>query len=338
MEYCIDELKRTFPRTGVAVGDKHPGGGHKSRLSIRMKVFLTLLRLRKGYTYYEMAALFGWSAQTIWEACRKGESALRRALADFYRWPSEEQQLIACEAFRQKLGFSLNPEDMPVTAFAAVDGTYYCIPKPQSDELEVVYYSGYKKYHALKFSVIVCILSGRILHVAISPGSSTDTATYQSLQEHMIAEGAMLFGDKAYEGISTVVSPIKDDVLDVLRLRVKAGCEGARVALARAEAFNANVGKYRIRVEQGIGELKQWAAARGVPRYRILFDVGQVNERAELVAMLVNFLQTSRGRSMPSDVGEVRGLRDDDWFLPVADFMNSECHRRVRPRTTLSLE
>ena len=128
MEYCIDELKRTFPRTGVAVGDKHPGGGHKSRLSIRMKVFLTLLRLRKGYTYFEMAALFGWSAQTIWEACRKGESALRRALADFYRWPSEEQQLIACEAFRQKLGFSLNPEDMPVTAFAAVDGTYYCIP------------------------------------------------------------------------------------------------------------------------------------------------------------------------------------------------------------------
>ena len=107
----------------------------------------------------------------------------------------------------------------------------------------MVYYSGYKKQHALKFSVIVCILSGWILHVAISPGSSTDTATYQLLQEHMIAEGAMLFGDKAYEGISTVVvSLIKDDVLDVLRLRVKAGCEGARVALARAETFNATSG------------------------------------------------------------------------------------------------
>ena len=70
-----------------------------------------------------------------------------------------------------------------------------------------------------------------------------------------------------------------------------------------------------------IEPLHDEAAARGVPRYRILFDVGQVNERAELVAMLVNFLQTSRGRSMPSDVGEVRGLRDDDWFLPVAKML-----------------
>ena len=67
--------------------------------------------------------------------------------------------------------------------------------------MQSVYYTGYKKAHAIKLSVIACVMSGRILHVASAPGSCADSSVYLARQREKVAAGAFLFGDKAYEVI-----------------------------------------------------------------------------------------------------------------------------------------
>jgi hypothetical protein len=217
-----------------------------------------------------------------------------------------------------------------VAAFAAVDCTYYVMPKPMDEDFETLYYTGYKKIHGIKFTVICCIMSGRILHVAASPASVTDPTAFEAHQQHMIADGCAVLGDKAYEGIDKVVSPIKESSLLALRLVCKYSRSGsaAHAHLVACLEYNAGIGKYRINIEQAIGELKGWAAARGQPRCRLVCDTAVVLERVKVVASLCNFLQDVRRRGVPAAVrGDVlsdkrrrnkRG-RDDDWYLPVIE-------------------
>jgi hypothetical protein len=87
------------------------GVGRKMRMTIRMELFLTLLRLRKGYTYREMYSLFGWHHTSICTMCEKLEGLLRAALASEYQWPTDEQQMIMCDAFRRKLGFKKKDDE-----------------------------------------------------------------------------------------------------------------------------------------------------------------------------------------------------------------------------------
>ena len=152
-----------------------------------------------------------------------------------------------------------------IGVFGAVDCTYYVTPRPLDSDFESLYYSGYKKHHGVKLSVIVCIFSGRVLHVAGGPASVPDNILFEAHQEDMLTEGARLMGDKAYEGIDSIVSPHKETVMNMWRLRAKCNVPGAATELAYLQAFNTHLAKYRIRVEQGIRMLKAWSAARGVP-------------------------------------------------------------------------
>jgi hypothetical protein len=100
---------------------------------------------------------------------------------------------------------------------------------------------------------------------------------------------------------------------------------GAAEELQRLQDFNTHLGKYRIRVEQGIGQLKLWMAASGVSSTRLRFDLGTVVQRVELVAALVNFTQTIRRHGVfdPVSTRKRKAQRDDDWFIPLSKRMNS---------------
>ncbi len=130
------------------------------------------------------------------------------------------------------------------------------------DEDESVYYTGYKKIHGIKLSVIVCVMSGWLLDIAISPASSSDSDVFEVHQRNLLSSEAALFGDKAYNGCIGVFSPVKDSDLSVINLRVKCGVRGARAELARALSHNTGISRYRSRVEQAIGELSEWACTK----------------------------------------------------------------------------
>jgi hypothetical protein len=307
---CLPALKKAFPRARDVTAKT------EKRLSLRMKLFIALMVLRKGYAVRDLAALIGWSKSVIADTCRKCNAACSESLDSYLQFPSAERQLKTCESFRAALGRQQGESGPVRTGFAAADCTYYMLPKPQDEWWQELYYTGYRKFHGLKLSLIVCILSGRILHVAFSPASSADNSVYEALQEEeLVALGATLFRDKAYEGIDSVVSPFKEDFMNDLRLNVGLGIEGAAEAYRAAEDFNTWLGKYRIRVEQAIGGMKQWSAARGSSRKRMVVDLGVVQNDVKLVCKLVNFVQHIRQRNVPVLGG--RKLRDDDWFLPV---------------------
>ena len=97
-----------------------------------------------------------------------------------------------------------------------------------------MYYTGYKKHHGVKVSIICCILSGFILDVVFT----------KQMQLYKIANGAQLLGDKAYhEGISCVNSPIKEDFMGAYRLKVKQNVTGANKLLTELEAYNKALGQ-----------------------------------------------------------------------------------------------
>jgi hypothetical protein len=72
-------------------------GEHMRQTPIRLKVFITLMRLRKGYTTRELHALTGWSKSTIDRVCPTVEQVLHDTLCEtHYGLPSHSAQLEAC--------------------------------------------------------------------------------------------------------------------------------------------------------------------------------------------------------------------------------------------------
>jgi hypothetical protein len=335
------DMKAEFPRSPWNGKSEQVGGGPENRTTIRMKLFLTLLRLRKGYTFREMEGLFGWSKSSLNDVCTKAERILHRCLDGYLRWPDYAQQLRTCASFREALGFKQYADGRKCGVFGAIDCTFYLLPKPMDEEIQRVFYTGYKHIHGLKFSIIVCIMSGRILHITMSPASTTDNVMFSALQRGLLAAGAALFGDKAYQGESGIFSPFKQSLIDQWALRAKCGVPGAQATVNAMLEYNALLGKYRIRVEQAIGELKQWAAGRGEARFRLMFDTSNILERVQLCCKLVNYTQEVRGRNMPAEdvlskpgtASRKRGfgeLRDDIWYLPATEQARKKAKRHLK--------
>jgi hypothetical protein len=103
-----DDLRAAYPRSPFL--ETEPGWSStthdefdvKSTTSVRTKVFLTLLRLRKGYTTREMAALFGWSVSCIQRLTTTMLKVMGIVVVGaWYAWPSPQQQRKASTCFER---------------------------------------------------------------------------------------------------------------------------------------------------------------------------------------------------------------------------------------------
>ena len=92
-----EPLTRAFRCSKMTPESCEDGGDEMRQTPIRLKVFLALMRLRKGYTTRELHALTGWSKSTIDRVCSKVELVLRKTLCEtHYGLPTYAAQLQAC--------------------------------------------------------------------------------------------------------------------------------------------------------------------------------------------------------------------------------------------------
>jgi hypothetical protein len=271
---------------------------------------------RRGYSFRELGALVGWDFSGLRKSACKMLKALKEYFVPFFlAFPTFDQQRSTCTAFGA-LGFVnfLSDEGHNIEVFAAVDCFYYMIPKAtgisELDEDESVYYTGYKKIHGVKLSVMCCVLSGLILDVSMSPASISDPDVFEVFQLPRLEPSANVFGDKAYSGIPNVVSPVKEGAMGFIRLAAKCGAALADLQLAQAEEHNSVVHRFRSSVECAIGEMSEWACVKGSQSFRMVEQLVNLKDYADVIAALCNFSRRSRDKMAYRN-------RDSSWLEPV---------------------
>ena len=169
--------------------------------------------------------------------------------------------------------------------------------------MEVLYYNGYKKLHARKLSVICCIFTAKVLHVAVARGRVSDPSAFCHLQKDLIHPNARLLGDKAYIGEACgAICPYKENEIEVQRARVQSNVPGAAAHLLFMENFNKQHSHFRLHVERGIGSICEFAAAQGRSDARMCHNYDDITMRIEVCAALVNWRSELRAAMMCGDV------------------------------------
>jgi len=228
----------------------------------------------------ELASMSGWEhstvAKLVWPVVLLMEQTV---VKKFLVFPDKERQMTMGDAFEcEDLRKPIIPENMrdwkghverspPLRLIGIEDGTYCMITHAEKEHLQGLHYTKHKKFHACKLNV-VCNThkEGEILLVGMSVGKTSDKLAHVIHTQPKLASSVKVGGDKAYEGVETMVIYFKKHHYSrVAHLVHKHGKEHPNLKFLKTEmiAFDKRFQKYRMRVEQAIGRLKQWAFVRG---------------------------------------------------------------------------
>jgi len=131
-----------------------------------------------------------------------------------------------------------------------VDGTEFNIAKPSDDTVQRPYYSGKRKTHTTKTIAITDAESNLLWATPLVAGATHDLTALRdaNLAVHLDDSGLDVLADSGFQGLQHHVATIE---LPTRR-------RGDR-ALTRVDRFfNTVLARARVRVEHGIGRLKQW--------------------------------------------------------------------------------
>jgi hypothetical protein len=224
----------------------------------------------------------------------KCEECLEKALSAYLALPTfQELEYDADVYYRTK---PMNGQRFRVGFL--VDATYYILCRPLDDNIQEVFYTRYKRIHALKLSV-VCAVHRRWIYEAFPfPGRTSDlTAWREQPFARLIPEGCGVLGmaDKGMNDCEEprLVTPFKET--QVRGLCRTLATEGEKAAVRRGcNVFNMQLGSHRVLNEIMIGDLCRWAAARGVGFKRTYADLESAKLRIEVCRGLTNFLYRQR--------------------------------------------
>ena len=196
---------------GSTINNKPPIPNGHICSSVRLA---SALRYFCGGSPCDIMAKYGLShTETMYSVWYVVESTNK--LAEWYiTYPGDKdiQKRIAAE-FKEK-----SSVDFDVWA-GAIDGLLIWINKPSRNEAKAVkidqqkFYCGRKHKFGLNCQA-VCDVRGRFLDISITYGGATsdllafeDSALYKRLQDGVLAEGLVLFGDNAYLNSSFMATP-----------------------------------------------------------------------------------------------------------------------------------
>mmetsp|Transcript_4732 Transcript_4732/g.7030 ORF Transcript_4732/g.7030 Transcript_4732/m.7030 type:complete len:205 (-) Transcript_4732:244-858(-) len=186
-----------------------------------------------------------------------------------------------------------------------VDGTYSVIPQHTDEYTQSLYWTGYKKIHAYKLNVVCNPFNeNEILLVGVQTGSTDDKKAYQQTTLPYIERKAIvdILGDKAYESQQYVVTYFREKEYSFVRAMIRSAISRhdrqrvtvLRKLLCEMHAFDKAIQKYRIRVEQSIGILKQWGFVRGRADARLKRSDEDMQIGFSVCAALCNYVNTLR--------------------------------------------
>ena len=151
-------------------------------------------------------------------------------------------------------------DKLPV-AVGAIDGTSHEVYKPGTEPQEQ-YFSGHRQYHAIHSQVIVGN-SGVIRHVESGfLGHQNDAQQFRLMRQIGIdlpfPDQCFLLGDKIYPNGHPIITQYT-----AAQMRRKHGRQRRQ-----CRKLNRYIGRYRVCVEQAIGELKCYRSISSVWRQR----------------------------------------------------------------------
>lgn len=213
----------------------------RPQIPVEVQLQVVLFRLGctgEGSSIAKIAFLFGiGDGGTVQNVTKRVFSALLKLKPRYIFWPDEEERRTIEQATHHEMPYCIG----------YVDGTELKLAeKPYEDPDS---YLSRKQHHSIK-AQIICDHKLRIRHIVVGyPGSVHDSRIFKNCPiglhpEQYFSSKQYLLGDSAYKLTSTVITPF----------RINARGIGATPA---GKNFNKHLGKYRVRIENTIGIVKE---------------------------------------------------------------------------------
>jgi len=181
-----------------------------------------------------------------------------------------------------------------INIYMCVDGSEQQIYKPSSSTLDSFHYSGKKSKHTFT-KLLACSPRGKIYYLSQSfPGSVNDQAVYNQCNLHLkVPANYGIICDSGYapvEGYPNVVVSLKKPP--------------DRELTDTEVAYNNEIKKIRIVVENVFSQLKQWAICSDVLRLHVTLD-GDAEHSHHRVWAIVSALHNLYGPDLRQAILEI---------------------------------
>lgn len=289
-----DHLIREFPKTAEYGDPDDPMFRH---LTLSSLLLLTLMHLRHSPSWRHIGAQCGFDPSYVHKCSKKIKDMLTLVLVPVYfARPSFEELASDGRDFFN----TCNIGGMHTNACCAVDDTYYLMCKPLDSDVEEQYYSGYKKYHAIKLVMVCSLLRKRIFSIDFVLPRVSDIESYRTNWVYYMldptGEELTALADKGMNDVRDLrtITPYKEDQITAAVYQGQTQRERNNIK-NRLVNFNREHGSYRVVVECAIGDLTRWSAARGKSTAKIYGDVDTAKEEITICAALTKYLYMLRG-------------------------------------------
>lgn len=243
---ALGKRQRSWTQVTKAARQRRKGAGKTAMLEAEDLLLLILVYFRVYPTQDLLAFLFGggqsWACKWVHRLTPVLEASLGRKQA----LPLRTQKRVS--TVEELL------EQCPELSFI-IDGTERPIRRPKNKDKQKSRYSGKKKRHTIKNTLVSTQGSKRVAFVSATFDGSVHDKKMVDLEPIEFPQGSALYQDTGYQGycapgVATTLQPRK-------KHRGKARTEEDKI-------FNREVSRIRVRVEHTIG---------GVKRSRIVSDI-----------------------------------------------------------------
>lgn len=289
-----DHLIREFPKTAEYADPNDTSFRH---LTLSSLLLLTLMHLRHSPSWRLIGAQCGFDPAYVQRCSTRIKDILTLVLVPVYlaRPSLDELQCDGMHFFN-----TCDIAGRRTNACCAVDDTYYLICKPLDQGLQEIYFSGYKKYHAMKLLVVCSLLRKHIISVEFVVPRISDVESYRLSWIYYMLDptgaGITALADKGMNDAQDLrtLTPHKEDqiLVAVYKGHTQREKKNIRNELVR---FNKEHGAYRVVVECAIGDLTRWSAARGKSSAKIYGDMEAAKQEITICAALTNYVYMMRG-------------------------------------------
>jgi hypothetical protein len=279
-------LRHAFPRTP----DDAPSG--HSGLTLRLILFLCLTRLRQMVSLKFFEGLTGFSSSHLCFTLNKCEAILLIVLRPFLVAPTRFELMVDAAQFHANHTIG----GLQFLICCMPDCTYYLMPRPLSDALQEVYYTGHKCIHALKLSIVGAVCRKWIHEVYVCLGRTADlTAWREQPFSKFCVNGLLAIADKGMNCRTELrcVTPYKKTQINQ-KVRQQPTAKARKETASYYIGFNTEVGSIRVLNENIIRDFTLWAAGRGSSSKKTFDDVSDATRRIELVRGLTNYVYRLR--------------------------------------------
>jgi hypothetical protein len=234
---------------------RDPGGGRKGAIPSPAEKLLFILFYVRHYPVQRVqAVLFGLGQAQAWEWVHRLLPVLEGALGHQCALPLRKGATMA-EVLAQCPGLEF-----------WIDATERLIPRPQDAERRKTYYSGKKKRHTVKNTVVTPKQGRRVLYLGETVEGKRHDKTTAEDDAPPFPGGSRVGGDSGYQGWEVrggaVITPMKKP-------------RGGDLT-AEEKALNRQLSQMRVRVEHVMAGIKEIRMAHDIFRGRTAGDDDRV--------------------------------------------------------------